>query len=55
MTFIRGGDATATVTTLRNTRYIGWSQDALRRNPTMDVAMQSVFNVAIVRKLTRKA
>ena len=59
MTFIRGGDATATVTTLRNTRYIVWSQDALRqllrRNPTMDVAMQSVFNVDLVRKLTGKA
>ena len=59
MTFIQGGDATAMVTTLRSTQYIVWSQDALRqllrRNPTMDVAMQSVFNVDLVRKLTGNA
>ncbi|MAP10613.1 MAG: hypothetical protein CMQ61_00990 [Gammaproteobacteria bacterium] len=56
MTFIRGGDASATVTTLRESRYIVWSQvelrRLLRRNPTMDVALQSVFNVDLVRKLT---
>ncbi len=59
MTFIKGGDATATVTTLRQTRYLVWSQGELRRllrrNPTMDVAMQSVFNVDLVRKLTGQA
>lgn len=56
MTFIRGGDASATVTTLRDSRYIVRSQfelrRLLRRNPTMDVALQSVFNLDLVRNLT---
>lgn len=56
MTFIRGCDATATVTTCRSTRYIVWSQNALRkllrRNQTMGVAIQPLFNVALVRKFT---
>lgn len=55
MSYIGGGMATATVTTLRPTRYLVWPQVELRqllkRNPTMDVAMQSVFNVDLVRKL----
>lgn len=56
LTFIRGGEANATVTTARPTRYIAWPQhelrSLLRRNPTMNVAMQSVFNIDLVRKLT---
>ena len=55
MTYIGGGMATATVTTLRPTRYLVWPQlelrQLLKRNPTMAVAMQSVFNVDLVRKL----
>ena len=47
------------MTTLRPTRYLVWPQDELRgllkRNPTMDVAMQSVFNLDLVRKLTDRA
>lgn len=56
MSYIRGGAANATVTTERPTRYLVWPQRALRallrRNPTMDVAMQSVFNVDLVRKMS---
>jgi hypothetical protein len=55
MSYIGGGPANATVTVERPTRYLVWPQAALRgllrRNPTMDVAMQSVFNVDLVRKL----
>lgn len=55
MSFIGGGNASATVVTLRPTRYLVWQQqalrDLLRRNPTMDIAMQSVFNIDLVRKL----
>ena len=56
MSFIQGSAANATVTTERPTRYLVWPQKGLRallrRNPTMDVAMQSVFNVDLVRKMS---
>lgn len=59
MSFIQGAPANATVTTSRPTRYLVWPQQALRallrRNPTMDVAMQSVFNVDLVRKMSGAA
>jgi CRP-like cAMP-binding protein len=55
MSYISGAPATATVSALRPTRLLVWPQDTLRhllrRNPTMDVAMQSVFNVDLIRKL----
>lgn len=56
ISYIHGGAATATVRTLRPTRYVSWPKDELRkllkRNPTMDVAMGTVFNVDLVQKLT---
>jgi len=55
MSYIHGGDATATVRTVRPTRYISWPQDELRkllkRNPTMDVAMGTVFHMDLAQKL----
>ena len=55
MSFIQGGAATATVTVTRPTRYLEWPKKALsglmKRNPTMDVAMKSVFSIDLTRKL----
>ncbi|MBI3128933.1 MAG: cyclic nucleotide-binding domain-containing protein [Candidatus Tectomicrobia bacterium] len=56
MSFLRGGNATATVRVVRPTRYVAWPQEdlrkLLRRNPTMDVAMQSVLSADLINKLT---
>jgi CRP-like cAMP-binding protein len=56
MSFLRGGTATATVRVARPTRYVAWPQEdlrkMLRRNPTMDVAMQSVLSADLINKLT---
>ncbi|OGL59709.1 MAG: hypothetical protein A3J27_01455 [Candidatus Tectomicrobia bacterium RIFCSPLOWO2_12_FULL_69_37] len=56
MSFLRGGNATATVRVARPTRYVAWPQEdlrkMLRRNPTMDVAMQSVLSADLINKLT---
>lgn len=56
MSFIQGGYATATVRALRPTCYVSWPKDELRkllkRNPTMDLAMQTVFSVDLMHKLT---
>ena len=56
MSFLRGGNATATVRVVRPTRYVAWPQEdlrkMLRRNPTMDVAMQSVLSADLINKLT---
>lgn len=56
MSFLRGGPATATVRVVRPTRYVAWPQEdlrkMLRRNPTMDVAMQSVLSADLINKLT---
>ena len=56
MSFIQGGDASATVTTTVPCRYIFWSEKALRgllrRNPNIDIAMQHVFSLDLTRKLT---
>lgn len=55
MTFIQGGHATATVRAARPTRYIAWSQEELKkllkRNPTMDIALSTVFSIDLTRKL----
>ena len=55
MSYIHGGDATATVRTVRPTRYLSWPQDELRkllkRNPAMDVAMGTVFHMDLTQKL----
>jgi hypothetical protein len=59
MSYIRGGDATATVRTVRPTRYLSWPQDELRkllkRNPTMDVAMGTVFHMDLTQKLAAQS
>ncbi len=45
----------ATVTVTRPTRYLEWPKEPLSglmtRNPTMDVAMKSVFSIDLKRKL----
>lgn len=55
MSFIKGGAATATVKTLRPTRYVVWPktelENLLKRNPTMDLAMKAVFTIDMVKKL----
>lgn len=55
MSYIHGGDATATVRVARPTRYVSWPKEnlrkLLRRNPAMDVAMGTVFNVDLAQKL----
>lgn len=56
MSFIQGGEATATVTALRPCRYVFWPksdlQGLLRRNPSIDVAMKHVFSLDLTRKLS---
>ncbi len=58
MSFISGGPATATVRCERDTRYLSWNKDdlrkLLRRNPTMDIAMTSVFSLDLTRKLAER-
>lgn len=57
MSFIQGGPATATVRTVRPTRYLSWPRAELRklmsRNPTMDVAMKTVLSMDLTKKLGR--
>ena len=55
MSFIQGGVATATVKAAGPTRYLAWPKEELRkllkRNPAMDVAMNSVFSIDLTKKL----
>ena len=55
ISFIRGGDATATVTAVCDSRYIHWPTDELKnllvRNPSMDIGMQQVFSMDLTKKL----
>jgi CRP-like cAMP-binding protein len=55
MSFIQGGTATATVRAARETRLFIWPkeelQKSLKRNPTMYIAMNSVFTSDLTRKL----
>ncbi len=55
MSFIQGGVASATVKAAGPTRYLAWPKEELRkllkRNPTMNVAMNSVFSVDLTKKL----
>ena len=57
MSYVQGGNATATVRVLRPTHYLSWPRKELRRllkrNPTMDLAMQTVFSMDLTRKLTQ--
>jgi len=56
MSFIQGGNASATVTASVTCRYVFWPEEALRgllrRNPNIDVAMKNVFSLDLTRKLT---
>ena len=55
MSFIQGGTATATVRTARPTRCLVWPKEELRkllrRNPTMDIAMNTLFSLDLAKKL----
>lgn len=55
MSFIQGGAATATVSSTQPCRYLVWPKEELRgllkRNPTMNVAMNQVFGMDLTRKL----
>lgn len=59
VSFITGGDATATVRALQPTRYIAWPKDAisqlLNRNPSMRFAMQAMLSTDLTKKLMRRA
>lgn len=59
ISFITGGEATATVRALEPTRYLSWPKEEIRkllnRNPSMKFAMQAVFSTDLTRKLTRRA
>ncbi len=56
MSYLQGGNASATVRVTRTTRYLAWPKGALtqllKRNPTMDVAMQSVLSSDLIQKLS---
>ena len=58
MSFITGGDATATVRAVEPTRYLSWSKDDLRkllnRNPSMRFALQTVLSTDLTRKLMHR-
>ena len=58
MSYLQGGNATATVRVVRETRYVSWHKDELtslmKRNPTMDVAMKSVLSADLINKLSEK-
>ncbi len=56
MSYLQGGNASATVRVVRTTRYVAWPKGALtqllKRNPTMDVAMKSVLSSDLIQKLS---
>ena len=56
MSYLQGGNASATVRVARRTRYVSWHKDELtslmKRNPTMDVAMKSVLSSDLINKLS---
>lgn len=58
VSFITGGAASATVRAVTPTRYIAWPKVAisglLNRNPSMRVAMQSLLNTDLSKKLMRR-
>ena len=55
ISFLQDSSATATVRTKRPTRYIAWPADELKkllnRNPTMDIALNTVFQLDLTKKL----
>jgi len=56
ISFLQGGSANATVSVTKPCRYISWSHEDLRkllhRNPSMAIAMQHIFSVDLMRKLS---
>ena len=58
MSFITGGEATATVKAIEPTRYLSWSKEELRklfhRNPSMRFAMQTVLSTDLTKKLMQR-
>jgi hypothetical protein len=59
VSFITGGDATATVRALMPTRYIAWPKESitqlLNRNPSMRFAMQAMLSTDLSKKLMHRA
>ena len=59
VSFITGGEATATVRALMPTRYISWPKEAisqlLNRNPSMRFAMQAMLSTDLSKKLMHRA
>lgn len=59
VTFITGGQATATVRALMPTRYVAWPKEAvtqlLKRNPSMRFAMQAMLSTDLTKKLMHRA
>jgi hypothetical protein len=58
MSFLQGGNATATVQAAQPCRCIVWPKEELKsllkRNPTMDIAMNHVFSMDLTRKLSKR-
>ncbi len=56
MSFLKGGEANATVTAISQCRYLYWTGEELKkllkRNPGMDLAMRHVFSMDLLRKLS---
>lgn len=59
VSFISGGEATATVRALEPTRYLSWSKkemdSLLKRNPSMSLAMHGMLNTDLSKKLAHRA
>ena len=55
ISFLQGGNATATVQAAQPCRCVVWPKEELRsllkRNPTMDIAMKHIFSMDLTRKL----
>src|SRR6266404_2905410 len=59
VSYITGGEATATVRALVPTRYVAWPKEAisklLNRNPSMRFAMQALLSTDLSKKLMHRA
>jgi len=59
VSYITGGEATATVRALTPTRYIAWPKEEIRqllnRNPSMRFAMQALLSTDLSKKLMHRA
>jgi CRP-like cAMP-binding protein len=58
LSFITGGEASATVKAILPTRYVSWPKEAvsqlLNRNPSMRFAMQSILSTDLSKKLMHR-